>query len=198
MINKHSLDGVKDAVFEKCAKEIGCEVACLRAVTEVECGGRGCFFAEGKPAILFEGHVFWRNLIDPEKYVVGNEDILYPTWTKDYYKGGLGEYDRLERAKKIDETAALKSASWGAMQVLGENYKACGCSTVQEFVEKMSESGESQLELATKFILHHPKMAQALRDKDWETFARLYNGKGYKKNHYDEKLAAAYIKHKDF
>ena len=95
-------------------------------------------------------------------------------------------------------TAALKAASWGAMQVLGENYKSCGCATVQEFVEKMSESGESQLELATKFILHHPKMAQALRDKDWETFARLYNGKGYKKNRYDEKLAAAYIKHKDF
>ncbi|WP_371413546.1 MULTISPECIES: N-acetylmuramidase domain-containing protein [Bacteroides] len=31
----------------------------------------------------------------------GNENILYPKWEKGHYKGGIGEYDRLEQARKI-------------------------------------------------------------------------------------------------
>ncbi len=193
--NGKGLNGISEETFEQCAQRLGCEVAALKAVVKVESGRNG-FLQEGKPSILFEGHKFWANLItegkNPQDYVSGNEDILYPTWTKKYYKGGYGEYERLERAKKINETAALKSASWGAMQVLGENYAACGCSSVQEFVRRMSESNDEQMVLGTNFILHSSKMSQALREKDWATFARYYNGKGYKENHYDERLAVAY------
>jgi hypothetical protein len=45
---------------------------------------------------------------------------------------GLDEQDRgledprLLQALLIDETAALKSASWGMTQILGENFKECG------------------------------------------------------------------------
>jgi hypothetical protein len=34
-----------------------------------------------------------------------------------------------------------------------------------------------------------------LRRHDWVNFARLYNGADYKRNKYDEKLAAAYKKY---
>jgi hypothetical protein len=37
-------------------------------------------------------------------------------------------------------------------------------------------------------------MKKALQDRDWAAFAKAYNGKGYAKNKYDEKLAAAYKK----
>lgn len=39
-------------------------------------------------------------------------------------------------------------------------------------------------------------MYDALRNKDWATFARCYNGSGYAVNKYDEKLKAAYEKFK--
>ena len=35
-------------------------------------------------------------------------------------------------------------------------------------------------------------MKAALVQKDWQAFARLYNGTGYKINRYDEKLKKAY------
>jgi hypothetical protein len=39
-------------------------------------------------------------------------------------------------------------------------------------------------------------MHQALKSHDWSTFARLYNGAGYAANHYDVKIAQAYLSFK--
>lgn len=47
----------------------------------------------------------------------GNENILYPKWEKGHYKGGMGEYDRLEQARKINHEAADASASWGCFRL---------------------------------------------------------------------------------
>ena len=183
-------------IYTQCAQLIGCEVAAFKAVKQVETGNVGGFFAPGKPAILFEGQVFWKQLEkagkNPKDYVNGNNDILYPTWTKAHYKGGMAEYDRLEKAKKIDEVAALASASWGMFQVMGFNYAACGYSSVKEFVKALSESEDAQILAAARFISRNSNMKNALINKDWATFARYYNGPGYAKNKYDEKLQAAY------
>ena len=89
-----------DEDFIQVSRMLNCELAALKAVQQVETGGRGGFFAPGNPAILFEGHIFWSQLkkkgLKPEDYVNGNETILYPKWTKQYYKGGIREYERLE------------------------------------------------------------------------------------------------------
>ena len=86
---------LKEEDFIRAADTLQVEVATVKAVQEVETGGRGGFFASDKPAILFEGHIFWSQLkkmgLNPEDYQKGNEDILYPKWTKDHYKGGKGE-----------------------------------------------------------------------------------------------------------
>jgi len=125
--------------FKRCAEILGVEVAAVKAVQEVETGGRGGFFAPGRPAILFEGHIFWSQLkkhgLNPEDYVKGNEDILYPKWTKSHYKGGIGEYERLKKALAIHEKAAACSASWGLFQIMGFNYAACGCKNLHGFSE---------------------------------------------------------------
>ena len=96
----------------------------LKAIIEVESGGRG-HLSNGRPKILFEGHKFWYWLKkfgkDPHGLVEGNEDILYEKWTRNFYKGGAGEYFRFERAKEIDEKAAIYSCSWGLFQIMGEN-----------------------------------------------------------------------------
>lgn len=185
--------------FIEVAKTLNCEVAALKAVQQVETGGRGGFFANGKPAILFEGHIFWRELkkrgIEPQEHVKGNEDILYPKWEKGHYKGGVAEYERLEKARQINKEAADASASWGMFQIMGFNYASCGVDSVKTFVEMMEENERKQLELTAKFIKNNG-MLPALQKKDWETFARKYNGPGYAQNKYDEKLQSFYLKYK--
>ena len=189
---------LSDSDFINAAGQLHVEVAVVKAVQEVETGGKGGFFKPGYPAILFEGHIFWSQLkkqnIHPEDVITNNEDILYPKWTKHHYKGGLKEYDRLEQAKKINITAAYSSASWGMFQIMGFNYAACGCQDVVEFVEQMSQSEGKQLELFVRFLQTN-KWSQYLQSLNWTEFARHYNGPGYAQNHYDEKLAAAYRKY---
>lgn len=64
--------------------------------------------------------------LDPEKYVAGNENILYPSWRREHYYGGIREYERLEKAREIHKEAADASTSWGMFQVMGFNYVMCG------------------------------------------------------------------------
>lgn len=189
-----------DDDFNRASLLLDCEPAALKAVQQVETGGRGGFLSPGKPHILFEGHVFWKELknrgIDPNKYVASNPDILYPSWTKKYYKGGQGEYDRLERARRINADAANASASWGMFQIMGNNYAACGESSVASFVAAMCASERNQLLLSARFIYRNKTMLSVLQDrnaeKNWAQFARAYNGPGYKENQYDVKLDKAY------
>lgn len=179
-------------------KLLDVEAAALKAVQEVETGGRGGFFAPGKPAILFEGHIFWSQLkkrgIDPYSVVKGNEDILYPKWEKGHYKGGLAEYDRLEKARAIHREAADASTSWGMFQVMGFNYASCGEKSVASFVEAMSEGELRQLILTGRFI-RKAGMLPALQSKNWAEFAKRYNGPSYAENRYDIKLEEAYRKY---
>ena len=48
---------LSEADFEWAAKELGCEVAVVKAVDDVESKGKG-FLPCGIPVILFEAHVF--------------------------------------------------------------------------------------------------------------------------------------------
>ena len=193
-----NLNKLTESDFIRCASSLGVDVATVKAVCEVESGCSG-FIGLNKPTILFEGHIFWRELRDagykPENYTTGNEDILYKSWNKEHYLGGLKEYDRLEKAIRIDRSCALKSASWGLFQIMGFNYFACGCDNVEEFVSEMKKSEGSQLDLFIEFI-RRQGWGRYLRDLDWAGFASKYNGPGYKENKYDEKLERAYKKFK--
>ncbi|NKW09393.1 N-acetylmuramidase family protein [Ochrobactrum tritici] len=60
--------------------------------------------------------------------------------------------DLLCRAIKIDEAAALKSASYGLGQVLGENYAVCGWRSVQAFVADMCASEDSHVKAMLGFL----------------------------------------------
>ena len=183
-----------DYIAQK-AKEEGVEPAAIKAVVKVESGGAG-FYSNGDPKILFEGHIFWQQLkevgINPVGLQAANEDIIYQKWTKSHYTGqAIGEYDRLARAKAINEEAALKSASWGMFQIMGFNAGVSGFDQVTDFVSSMSESEERQLDAFFAF-LHHENIFKYLKNKDWAGFARRYNGSQFKKNQYDSKLQVAF------
>ena len=199
IIEKSNSGRLIDEDFTQVAELLGCEPAALKAVQQVETGGRGGFFSPGRPAILFEGHTFWTQVkkrgSNPEDYVKGNENILYPKWEKGHYKGGIGEYDRLEQARKINREAADASASWGMFQIMGFNYAACGEESIESFVRSMCESEFKQLLLTANFIKKNSQMLQALQARDWAVFAKCYNGPAYAQNRYDVKLEAAYQKY---
>lgn len=187
---------ISEKQYSDSAKILNAEVAALKAVAEVESGGDG-FISPGIPKILFEPHVFWKELrklgIDPST-IKGADDILYPTWGSKPYGKVSQQHERLNRAVLINRDAALKSASWGKFQILGNNYKLAGFGTVQDFVNAMYKSEDEHLAAFVSFI-KNTFLDDELRAKDWAGFARGYNGSLYWKNQYDKKLAAAYKKY---
>lgn len=190
------------------AEENGIEPAVLMAVLEIESGKSG-FLEDGRPKILFEGHIFWRLLkqkhkegkIDfvPEKFAAEHPDILYPKWTRKYYKGAARQYERLEKAMLIEHDSALMSASWGKFQILGENYRLAGFKSVDAFVEAQKISESNQLDAFFNYCKNRKyktkPLIEYLKIKNWQTFARAYNGPGYEANQYDLKLEQAYTKY---
>lgn len=182
------------------ARRYDLEIAAVKAVNEVESSGKG-FLLDGRPKILFEGHVFWRELkkrnIQPETLLSNHSgDVLYKTWTKKYYAGGTGEYVRLEKAATLSPLKEVKdaahcSASWGAFQIMGFHYSHLGYESIENFVSQMTEHEREHLKAFGKFLEVH-NLIRFLKSKNWAKFAEGYNGKGYRANRYDEKLRAAY------
>lgn len=178
--------------IRKAAEQIGVEPCAVKAVIDVESSGSG-FLPDGRPKILFEGHVFWKELkkrgVNPELLKMPN--IVYPKWDKAQYKGGSAEWERLNSAALVNKEAALCSASYGLFQVVGFNHRAAGFDTVQAFVDAQKESEARQLESFCAFM-RSEGIVLFLVGQDWAGFARRYNGPGYAQNQYDVKLARAY------
>lgn len=165
----------------------------VHAFIEVETKGGG-FDAQNRPRILFEPHVFYRNLpAGARRDQAVNAGLACKSWGQLAYGKESEQYPKLLRALLIDETAALKACSWGLGQVLGENHVAAGYETVQAMVADFTLDEDNHLEAAIRFIKAN-RLDDELRRHDWAAFARGYNGPGYKKNSYDTKLAAAFAK----
>jgi hypothetical protein len=178
--------------FATAAKTLNCEVACIKAVNDVESGKIGGYYPSGRPVILFEAHKFSK--FTGHKYDKVLPDISSRKWNKALYKGGEAEYERLEKAMAFNRPAALKSASWGRFQIMGYHYDECGYTNVDDFVVAMYQSEARQLEAFLAF-LRAEHLDGALRNKKWATFAAGYNGDGYAENQYDTRLQKAYEKH---
>jgi hypothetical protein len=184
------------------ARKHDLDLAAVKAVNEVESSGKG-FFVDGRPKILFEGHVFWEQLrkagIDPASLSnASNADVLYSKWSKIHYIGGPREYDRLEKAAGILDdpkvrTAALASASWGSYQIMGFHAVKLGYSSVQEFVDQNHIHERNHLEAFGRYITAFGCITH-LRAKNWAKFANCYNGPASAQNKYDLKLGSAYQK----
>lgn len=169
--------------LEWAADELKVPVAAIMAVNEVESRGSG-FFANGRPAILFERHIMARRLrhhgIDPTPYCTRYPDLVNTRWGG--YMGGTREYERLGRARKIHETSALESASWGLFQIMGFHWQHLGYRSVQHYVERMHRSERDHLEAFVRFIRRDSMLLSSLRNQEWARFARRYNGPSYEKN----------------
>jgi hypothetical protein len=182
---------VADADRKAAAAILGVSIPKIVAVQTVESRGRGFRPDTGRPIILFEPHIFCR--LTAGKFSDAWPEISYPVWgAHDYPSSQTSRWDMLAQAARLDEAAALKSASWGLFQVMGYNHKPAGYPDVQAFVRAMATTEGEQLAAFARFVKANPPMQQALQLSDWAGFARLYNGKGYAQHGYDQKLKAAY------
>lgn len=185
--------------YKKASIDLDVEEAAVKAVASVESNGSGLIKDnQGNliPKILFERHIMFQRLRDFTPIKSADMAAKYPDIVNPKaggYKGGLSEHERLQRAVLIDRTTALESASWGAFQIMGYHWKVLGYASIQAFVNDMyTEQG--QLDAFVKFIKADGRLVKALKEKDWTTFARIFNGPAYKTNNYDVKMKDAYEK----
>jgi len=183
--------------YNKASTDLDVEEAAVKAVASVESNGSGLIKdTQGNliPKILFERHIMFQRLRDFTPIKSADMAAKYPDIVNPKsggYKGGLAEHERLQRAVMIDRNTALESASWGGFQIMAYHWKILGYPSVQAFVNDMySEQG--QLDAFVKFIKADKRLVKALQEKDWTTFARIYNGPAYQKNNYDQKMKKAY------
>jgi Protein of unknown function (DUF3380). len=179
---------IQEREYAAAAEALDCEVAAVKAVAQVEGAGSG-FLPNGIPKILFEAHVFSR--LTGGMYDRSHPNISSPRWNRKLYKGGAAEHTRLKEATDLNREAALQSCSWGAFQIMGENWRACGFYSLQDFINSMYAGEAGQLKAFIGFIKTQ-SLGQYLKRKDWAKFAERYNGPGYKLNKYDTRLEAAY------
>ena len=195
MIDKPSKK-LTEAQFRFASEKAGIEYAALRAVNQVECKGRG--FNGDEPVILFERHVFFERLNEhgllntARRAYSERPDLCNPKATP---SGGYGlesaQHGRLQAAALYDRTSALESASWGIGQVMGYNWADLGYPSLQAFMNAMYKDEASQLDAMIRYI-QHKNLIDELNRHEWAKFAKVYNGSGYAKFHYDSNLAKAY------
>ncbi len=177
--------------FQLVAKELGVEVAAIKAVVKIEAGPKlEGFWAPGVPVANYVQSLF--NKYNKKGTSRKDKDAKVPSGLSGY---ALKEWTSLTNARKINAEAADLGTYWGMFQIGGFNYKLCGCQSVAEMVEKVCESEFSQLQMFAVFI-RNAGMLEALKNKDWKAFARKYNGPSYAKRGYHTRMAKEYANFK--
>jgi hypothetical protein len=173
--------------FATALNQLGCKAEALWSVLATETSGCG-YMDDRRPKILFERHIFHR--LTSGQFDAQDPDISAPT-PGGYGPAGAHQYDRLQAAILLNETAALQSASWGLGQILGTNFAAAGYANVQDMVDAFVGAEDAQLAGMASFIAGSA-MKAAITAQNWASFARLYNGPDYAANNYDGHLASYY------
>lgn len=192
-----SVRTVSDEGWAAAAWMLGVDVPAIRAVADVESAALAFVHGEPlEPIILFERHKFHEytggrfagaraESADDEWAVISS-----PTY------GGYGPYgvqhQRLQAAVKLDRDAAIRATSWGMFQILGDNWHRTLSPTTQEFINRMYMTADEHLRMFVAFILTDHRLSKAIREHNWPTFARIYNGPAYARNRYDTRIAQAY------
>ncbi len=199
-IDNETIHRLTEDDYKAVAEELNIEVATIKAVVEIEAGAaHEGFYKPGLPLINFDMSMFRRfaakNGINLSKYNKSHAVVFSRPNAARYGSTQGGQQARFKAARTIDEVTAIQGCFWGMFQIGGFNWKKTGCSTIQEFVDRMSTSEREQLELFAQFVTN-TGMLKHLRDKNWAAFARMYNGNSYARRGYHTRLANSYAKHK--
>lgn len=189
---------ITEADYKSISESLGVSSAILKAIHEVETC-QSSYLSSGHPALLFEAHVFYRELKkvgkNPDILLKDHPGIISKSWNRSLYKGGIREVTRINEAFRISPKAALMSASFGAFQICGFNYSLSGYQNVFEFYRDLWISEVSQLQMLANF-LKGSGIVPYMKSLNFREIAKRYNGSEYEKNNYHTKLEKAYNKFK--
>jgi hypothetical protein len=181
------------------AKASGIKPAALLAVVEIESEGAPLEIDGKTPRLLFERHVFHRELTasQPAKLPAAVKlGLAIPKWSKKtQYKDQGSSAARLallDRARGVDVECANRSCSWGLGQTMGFLAEELDYRSATDMVAKMVAGGvRAQVDMMVAEICSK-QLVDELNTGKWRAFARSYNGPAYAENQYDIKLAGAY------
>ena len=180
------------------SKELDVDPDVLWAIVSIE--STGAFeIGGGKIPILLERHKVYK--FYKEKHGRDRARILYKEHPDicNPNSGGYGRYrDQYKRLAKAIRFAggeiAHLSTSFGAFQIMGFNYVDCGFDSASEMSDAFHANPEKeQIKGFLTFCKNYRKgeLLQAMKEKNFHRVAYLYNGSGYKKNKYAQRMYTA-------
>lgn len=172
---------------------IGIPPAAATAVLVVESNGHG--FLDGRMVIRFENHVFYDQwgkanprtfarhfAFNPAKRWTGHTFRSEPASARRPFHGQQdGEWRVFQFARGLNASAAMRSISMGAPQIMGFNHAAIGYDSVGEMFERFTSDERFQILGMFDFIKgpgSTSPMIQSLQRLEFDQFAARYNGPG--------------------
>jgi hypothetical protein len=131
----------------------------------------GVFFVESKQAydlatgliiLRYEPHIFRRK---------SGKDVPARR------AGQNAEWDNFARAFDVHQEAALLSCSYGLPQLMGFNFGVTKHGNARDMFLAFQDSCIEQVQGFFGFVRKN-NITKAIKNKDWRTFARVYNGSG--------------------
>lgn len=198
-----SIYNARGKYLKEKATELGAKPSALAAVLKVESSGHG-FSRDGRPIIRFENHIFrqqWgaKHADEFETHFKheSKEKWKGHQWRKSadgewqsFHGNQTKEWEVLTFARSRDDNAALRSASYGAGQIMGFNHKTVGYDSADAMVKAFDKGIRPQLDAVIAFIKTHPNCLKGLKADDYVLFARCYNGAG-KEHDYGARIKEA-------
>jgi hypothetical protein len=187
------------------AKRLNIDPAFALAIISVESGKK--YYSDapnpletaGKPPLIrFEPHIFNQQLAKsgnetaPGKW--GTSKLVGRNVDGVSCEGGQNsEIACLNKAININREAAFNSISMGMGQIMGFNAKLSGYTSAEEMFKKFGSAYggmKAQILGMFKVIENSPAHLKAAQNKDFSTFARLYNGASVGTKKHDQYMAA--------
>ncbi len=185
-------------LLETLSKTVEIDTGSTVAVLNVESSGMG-FAKDGRLIIRLENHKFWKywgqhNSEAFHSHFKYRSDKVWrghqfrPNENAEWEKMHVSqthEWKVLDFARSLDDTAALKSISMGAPQIMGFHYKTIGYDSVQALFEKFNQ--DIRYQIFGLFDFFDEGMLAALKGRNFVGFAGGYNGSG-KAEEYGSKI----------
>ena len=173
------------------AKKSSFEPTVMLAFISVETGGKGFDATTGKVLIQFEpAHFRKKAPFAPS----GN-------WSVNKVEVQSKEWIAFNEAFQIDANGAMESTSIGLGQIMGFHWKRLGYASVGAMWDDAKRGIERQFYQIEQFIKTDAKLQSAIKAKDWNQIASIYNGSDYKalaekigREPYDVSMQKAYEK----
>ncbi len=180
--------------FEAAARKLGCAPATIHAIANAESAGAG-FDAGGRLVILAEPHVF--SELTLRAYDKSHSRWVYPKWIAysrtdrppadfdrhPYTYDQDARWNLVALWAELNLDAAIGSFSAGRFQQLigstkpDRGWKLLRMASAEALYRKLANSEQDQLECLQIYFQANGAL-RALRENNWLTIARVYNGGG--------------------